>query len=169
MLVRRVTCITEEIRLCPAVCHRQIHDRTSSRRLAAHSNTGRVATKLGNMFLDPFEGKSLVQEAHIQLAMTLDVRGRKIAECAKPVLDLDGDEAVVVRIHQDTWVIQSSKVRVTTSVYKVGVRSRYFGRVRLGEEGNSRIQRKTGRSDESGGAYTFRYRQSSSPRPELKP
>jgi hypothetical protein len=73
MLVRRVTCIAEEIGLCPAVCHRLIHDRTSAGRLAAHSDTGRVAAELGNMFLDPFKGKSLVQEADIQLAMILDV------------------------------------------------------------------------------------------------
>ena len=110
------TRIVEEAGFRPGVRQRQIHGGTRAGRLAAQRDAGGVAAELGNMGLDPFERKSLVQEANIQLAVALDVRRGQVAKCAQPVLDLDSDEAVAISIHQHARVVHGAKVRVAAAI-----------------------------------------------------
>jgi hypothetical protein len=49
--------------------------------------------------------------------MGLDICGSKVAKRAEAVLDLNGNEGVVVGIHEHRRVIDCSKVRVTAPVF----------------------------------------------------
>lgn len=103
------THVVEQLRVLATVSQAVIHDRARARRLARNRDTARIAAKLGNMLLHPFQRKPLIQQAGVQRAIGLDLGRREIPEGAEPVLDLDRDEPVVIRIQPDRRVIRRTE------------------------------------------------------------
>lgn len=110
--------VAEKVSLLAAISQSMKHDRSSSRGLAPDGHTARVAAEFRDMFLNPLQSTSLVQEAGIQLTIGLDVFRCQEAECAEPVLNLNGDEIIIVGVHQYAWVIHSPEDPIAASVWK---------------------------------------------------
>lgn len=66
--------------------------------------------------MHPLQGKALVQQARVELAVPPDVGGRQLAEGAEAVLDLDGDESLVVGVDQGAGVVGSTEDGVAAAV-----------------------------------------------------
>ncbi|KAK1243140.1 hypothetical protein MKX07_003768 [Trichoderma sp. CBMAI-0711] len=127
----------------PIIRQRLIHGRCRARRLSAHCDAPRIAAEAGDVLLHPLQGKALVQQARVELAVPPDVGGRQLAEGAEAVLDLDGDEGLVVGVDQGAGVVGSTEDGVAAAVC-VLVRFIFPFDVTLMMR-NLRIQTKTGR------------------------
>lgn len=68
------------------------------------------------MLLHPLQGEALVQEARVEPAVPLDVWRSQLAECAEAVLDLDGDEGVVVCVYEGAGVVGGAEDGVAAAV-----------------------------------------------------
>ena len=119
-----------------------------------------------NMPLYPLKGESLIQQASIDFAISMNRIGGQEPKSTQSVLYDDSDEALAIYVDQGTRILSSSKDAVATSIWTgVLVNALTVSKT----VGNLRIQKKTGKSWASGGVKTLRKRQSSSPGPDPNP
>jgi hypothetical protein len=94
------------------------HYRTCTSRFAADGDSGRVAAKLADVLLHPFQGESLVEKTGVGSALVADLGGRKETKCAQTVLNFHRDESVVVGVHQRAGIIQSAEQPIAATIYQ---------------------------------------------------
>lgn len=132
------------------------HHGTSSGRLAAYTHPARISTELRDMLLNPFERESLVHQTSVELTVFFDVLGGKVSERTQTILDLHGDEAIVVGVHEHTGVIFSTKVSIATTVWSewgdTGQREELVARSITRLFRYLRIQTRTGKLEAFGAA-----------------
>jgi hypothetical protein len=82
--------------LVSTICSNLGHDASTTSAFTEHSNTIRVATKLGNVLLDPLKSEALIMETSVRSSVFLESWTGQPAERAKSVVERNIDHAVVV-------------------------------------------------------------------------
>lgn len=97
-----------------------VHNGTGARRFPRDGHTGRVPAELSDVLLHPLEGEPLVEEAHVELAASrLHASRGQEPESPQPVLDLDGDERVVVGADPLAGVVLGPEDRISAAVWQL--------------------------------------------------